>query len=425
MASIPPPLPPDSGFSSYEESPKRLSMSTTTTTTTTSSSSTEFWLSETDHVDGVRYHTMLSSTLNKRGSLRLKVNNKKNVSKALYHPLDVAVHVNAPVKMQAEAVKSSIKLGSPKKLVKKRSVKKKSGSIQNALVNPLDVAVNVNTPDKSNITLEAFKDFARDIDPTKPRSRKHGSLIKHTLVAPLDIAVNVNTPADIKFPINHAALPKKRTSICGDVIKPPPPSQSKVDLRTTTPDSTTVRHSSCTTRKFSIGASSIFTLSGCSESSCSSISESDCEYDEEYSCGTPPIMMMYQKTGLVSASDQSRDSTLEDTAATPKPTTGTSVFKRGGERGNSLKSWKGSMISLNSIGSSVTSKKPRRRASVVTALYPALDVAVQVNTPVDARKVSAFFTYNHSREKEIYSSNTCLDIITLNNSVTLLNIIKI
>ena len=361
--STPPPipsrvsLPPDSGFSSYEEETARRYSSST-------SSSSEFWSSETEQEQAVRFHTMLSfpageqpplQSGQRRVSLEMSYKRKPKLSNALFHPMDIAVNVNAPVEMKAKLVEDTGR--------RRTSVSKKKGaSVRNALATPLDVAVNVNTPRNTNITLEAYQDYTRDLDPDKPRSRRQ-TLLKSSLAAPLNIAVNVNTPVNVKCPINNASIPRKRNSdvrplpcdtrnmISSPVrlVSTPESSENGDTLTRPEPPVRTPRphkEDPLQTRRFSGASNSIFALSGCSESSCSSREGSETDTDNSLS-------------GKITAQI------------------------KGAYKSNTLNSVKSSTLG------SLKKKSGCRRPSIVTGmLYTAMDVAVQVNTPVEAAKVS-------------------------------------
>lgn len=298
----------------------------------------------------------------RRMSLQMKYKSKPKIANALFHPVNVAVKVNTPVQIDAKLVKH-----------KKQKSPKKGSSLRAALTAPLDVAVNVNTPDKTNISLDPFQKISRDLEPEKLRN-KHKQSVMTGLVAPLNVAVNVNTPATIKCPIVKETSFKKKVSMKKAVQRPPAPrplSSSAYQRMDSTISNLSIPPESGPTilqppsedvlkaRRFNSSPNSIFTVSGCSESSCSSLDElSDSEC-----CDVRPV----------------------EAYSTDK-----------GKGFCSLRSIKSLKIPSSSSGggslrSSSSLRRDPQRPSVTGGIMAFMDLAIQVNTPVDARKVSQSF----------------------------------
>eukprot|EP00116_Pleurobrachia_bachei_P010196 sb/3470458/ len=150
----------DSGYEEGEHHHHHRPQRRPSSSTTATSSSSEFWtetIATTDNNNltmDPRFQTMHSfeespKNWTRKVSVDLSVTKgKPRVSNALFHPVDVAVKVNTPVKMDASLVR------------KKRSgsVKQKKGiHLMDALETSMDVAVNVNTPSTANVAFDGYR----------------------------------------------------------------------------------------------------------------------------------------------------------------------------------------------------------------------------------------------------------------------------
>ena len=285
------------------------------------------------------------SRTNRPVVVEVKYKNKPQISSALLHPVNVAVKLNAPVSLDTKLVKH-----------KKNKSPKKGSRIIAALTAPLDVAVNVNTPDKTNVSLAPFRSNSLKAEKRKPKQ-----CVLSGLIAPLNVAVNVNTPAKVKCPVIRNDTPRRSGSMSNPVSRPLS-SSAYQRMDSTTSDKSLNLNSApeipkppgddfMIARRFNSTPNSILTLSGCSDSSCSSSLD---DLSDSETCDIKPLDVYNKSKAFTS-------------------------FR-------SIKSLKGP----GSLGGSMRSRKrDDSRPSVTGGMMTFMDLAIQVNTPADARKVGA------------------------------------